>query len=85
MVTAMVTGNMVMATVIENSINFLYNVIEMKELKKSKYESPSTKRTQVEPEEGMCVVASGEKATIEQTTTIEVEDYKEIDNEISFD
>lgn len=52
----------------------------------SLYEAPFTRRIQVEMEEGICVVASGEdaKVTVDHKF-IEVEDYKEVSNEITFD
>lgn len=52
------------------------------------YETPHTERTRMQLEQGLCVVASTEKATIqadEKSQTVEVEEYKEVSNEIEFD
>lgn len=50
------------------------------------YESPFTKEIQVELEDCVCATASGVlPAEIKKETEIEVEEYKEISNEISFD
>lgn len=59
----------------------------MDEKKMKKYESPSTKKTQVELEEGVC--ATGSEASIKPSEdgnhNVEVPDYISIENEISFD
>lgn len=55
-------------------------------MKRRAYEVPLTRKMQVEVESGFCVVASGKESTIKKDeSTIEVEEYKEINNEISFD
>lgn len=60
----------------------------MNETKKTdlkSYEAPETKRTQVELEESVCVVASGETATVKtEKANIEVENYTSIDNDVTF-
>lgn len=55
--------------------------------KLKRYESPSTKRTVVEPEGPMCAItASGEKSTLKkENKTIEVEEYTEINNSVTFE
>lgn len=60
----------------------------MNETKKTdlkSYEAPETKRTQVELEESVCVVASGPEATVKtEKANIEVENYTSIDNDVTF-
>lgn len=52
---------------------------------KKAYEAPATTMVKVEPEETMCVVASGPKASINQEETkIEVEEYTTIENDVTF-
>lgn len=57
----------------------------MSEPKKKDYEAPATQKTQVEMEEGIFVVASTDPATLKVDSTIEVEDYTEITNEVTFE
>ncbi len=54
----------------------------MKE-QKEKYESPFMERTFVELESGFCA-ASAQPATISKESTIKVDDYATIENDISF-
>lgn len=51
---------------------------------KKAYEAPATTMVKVEPEETMCVVASGPKISIKKDTTIEVEEYTTIENDVTF-
>ena len=61
----------------------------MNETKKTdlkSYEAPETKRTQVELEESVCVVASGPEATVKKDDAhIEVKEYTSIDNDVTFE
>lgn len=57
----------------------------MDEKKMKTYESPSTKKTQVELEEGICATSS--EASIkpeEKTHNVEVPDYISVENDVSF-
>lgn len=53
--------------------------------KKEDYESPSTKKAQVEIEEGICVASGADAKIKKEDVNIEVKEYTEIDNSISFD
>lgn len=58
--------------------------MENLEEKKKEYESPSTKKTQVELEEGICAVGSGQQ--VDHTKMkVEVEEWKTIENDVTFE
>lgn len=56
---------------------------ENKDLKP--YESPFTRKTQVELEEGICVAASGQPITNPVKMEVEVDDWKSIENDVTFE
>lgn len=49
------------------------------------YEAPSTKKTQVELEEGICVAASGQPIANPVKMEVEVDDWKSIENDVTFE
>lgn len=59
--------------------------MENLEEKKKEYESPSTKKTQVELEEGICVAASGDPIKQPVKMEVEVDDWKSIENDVTFE
>ncbi len=54
----------------------------MSEPKKKDYEAPATQKTQVEMEEGIFAASTEPQ---QRTSTIEVEEYTEISNEVTFE
>lgn len=57
----------------------------MKKNEKKQYEAPSTKKTQVETE-SCFMITSGESAKIKkEESKIEVEDYDQVFNEVTFE